>query len=405
MLSHYCRSRTRQVFCLYGWRYVTINAHSTIDSAQTISWYPGHIAKAERELADYLRKVDVVIEVRDARIPLSTTHPMVPQWVGNKPLIVAVSRVDQVPPQALKEWKYFYEMHPDCIGGNIKNKKMADSSANITHPQLYFIDSKHGTGIKELRNQALIAAHKVNERRERLGMQPRAIRAAIIGFPNVGKSALINRILGKRKVESRDMPGVTRSMQWVRIAQSGQSAKESIELLDSPGIIPASHIDQHKAALLAICNDIGEASYDRAVIAALMCEKLIELHAKKPTYLDMSRIEERYALPFQTMKGEHIVTHIANKFFNGNTTSAADRLLGDFRKGHLGLCSMEIPPLLNLEKSLHTSSLPRNQIQESGQLADAEKHRVASADSELEFDRAGEKHFSFSVGKGKFDGF
>ena len=74
----------------------------------TIQWYPGHIAKAERELADYLKKVDVVIEVRDARIPLATTHPMVPTWVGNKPLIIAIARIDQISKKALAEWREYY---------------------------------------------------------------------------------------------------------------------------------------------------------------------------------------------------------------------------------------------------------------------------------------------------------
>lgn len=78
----------------------------------TIQWYPGHIAKAERELVDYLKRVDVVIEVRDARIPLSTTHPKVPQWVENRPLIVVITRLDQISSQALADWKEYYLKNP-----------------------------------------------------------------------------------------------------------------------------------------------------------------------------------------------------------------------------------------------------------------------------------------------------
>jgi ribosome biogenesis GTPase A len=78
----------------------------------TIQWYPGHIAKAERELVDYLKRVDVVIEVRDARIPLSTTHPKVPQWVENRPLIVVITRLDQISSQALVDWKKYYLKNP-----------------------------------------------------------------------------------------------------------------------------------------------------------------------------------------------------------------------------------------------------------------------------------------------------
>jgi ribosome biogenesis GTPase A len=108
-----------------------------------ISWYPGHIAKAERELSDYLKKVDVVIEVRDARIPLSTTHPSVPDWVGQRPLIVAIARLDQISPRALKEWREYYAMNP----------------AHPSRPdaKVYFIDGKVGAGVLTLRKQALKA--------------------------------------------------------------------------------------------------------------------------------------------------------------------------------------------------------------------------------------------------------
>jgi len=88
------------------------SSSSSSMKSPVISWYPGHIAKAERELSDYLKKVDVVIEVRDARIPLSTTHPMVPEWVGNKPLIIAIARLDQISKQALIDWREYYTKNP-----------------------------------------------------------------------------------------------------------------------------------------------------------------------------------------------------------------------------------------------------------------------------------------------------
>ena len=251
-----------------------------------ISWYPGHIAKAERQLADYLKKVDVVIEVRDCRIPLATTHPSVPSWVGNKPLIVALARTDQISTSALRQWKEFYAMNP-------AHKERPDA-------KVYFIDGKVGAGIMPLKKQALKAADAVNARRMRRGIQPRAVRAAVIGYPNVGKSALINKLLGKKMAKSRNMPGVTRSMQWVRIGKSLTSQEGAIELLDSPGIIPARQVDQFGAVKLAICNDIGEASYDRVVIAGKMCDSLIELHTREPSFVDMKRVEARYEMPFRS---------------------------------------------------------------------------------------------------------
>jgi ribosome biogenesis GTPase A len=160
---------------------------------QKITWYPGHIAKAERELADYLKKVDVVIEVRDARIPLATTHPMVPKWVGNKPLIIAVGRIDQISRKALRDWREYYAINPP-------------------HPdrpdaKVFFIDGKLGSGVLALKKEALKASTEINAKREKRGIQPRAVRAAVIGFPNVGKSALINRLLGRKVAKSRNLPG------------------------------------------------------------------------------------------------------------------------------------------------------------------------------------------------------
>jgi GTP-binding protein EngB required for normal cell division len=163
-------------------------------SAAAISWYPGHIAKAEKELGEYLSKVDVVIEVRDCRIPLSTTHPKVPEWVGTRPLIVAMARLDQVSKRSLEEWKEYYAMHP--IYPNRPNTKV------------FFVDGKLGTGVLSLKKEALKAGITINERRQRRGIQPRAVRAAVIGYPNVGKSALINRLLGRKMAKSRNLPGV-----------------------------------------------------------------------------------------------------------------------------------------------------------------------------------------------------
>lgn len=177
------------------------------------------------------------------------------------------------------------------------------------------------------------------------GIEPRAVRAAVIGFPNVGKSALINRLLGKTMARSRNLPGVTRSMMWVRLGGLSGSQEDVIELLDSPGIIPANQLNQQEALALAICNDIGEASYDRVVVAAAMCEKLNALYKANKPYVDMRRIKLRYEIAFDEMTGEDIVYTVADKFYHGNQISAADRLLGDFRRNLMGSGSLEAPPL------------------------------------------------------------
>lgn len=282
-------------------------------------------------MADYLKKVDVVIELRDARIPVATTHPSVPKWVGNKPLIVAVTRLDQVSPIALQEWKAYYASNP--------------AYAERPDAKVFFIDGQSGSGVPNLKTEALKAGVTVNAKRVKHGIQPRAVRAAVIGFPNVGKSALINRLLGRTRAKSRNKAGVTRQLTWVRLGGRDAASKKDqsgvIELLDSPGIIPAGQIDQAVAVKLAICNDIGEAAYDRAVVAAAMCELLKGLHRRRPDFVDMPAILERFGIPLDTLTGEETVNRLADAQYGGNALAAADRLLGDFRKGLLGFGSLE----------------------------------------------------------------
>ncbi|KAJ1393142.1 ribosome biogenesis GTP-binding protein YlqF [Ochromonadaceae sp. CCMP2298] len=343
----------------------------------SISWYPGHIAKAERELADYLKKVDVVIEVRDARIPLSTTHPMVPEWVGSKPLIVAIARLDQISKQALLDWKEYYARIP-------------------AHPErpdakVYFVDGKLGTGVLALKREALKAGISVNEKRERRGIQPRAVRAAVIGFPNVGKSALINRLLGRKMATSRNLPGVTKSLRWVRLGGDAGASASTLEVLDSPGIIPARQFDQVSALKLAICNDIGEASYDRVVVATALCNQLIGLHKTNPKYVNMAHIIDRYKFPFNEMNGEEILYQVAQNVYRGNTISAADKILGDFRKGLLKFASLEAAVLGSNGES------DRGSFDDSGSADNSARDSVGKTESSKVF-------HSLDIGKGDYDG-
>merc|ERR1719375_3022186 len=111
----------------------------------------------------------------------------------------------------------------------------------------YFVDSKKGSGIRELKHAIVEAGAKVNERRKRRGILPRPVRAAILGYPNVGKSALINRLIGRKKTKAENRPGVTRGFLWITI-------DEQVQLLDAPGIIPAKAIEQSAAYHLAMCN-------------------------------------------------------------------------------------------------------------------------------------------------------
>jgi len=231
-----------------------------------IQWYPGHIAKAEKNLKEQLKRVDVVLEVRDARIPLATNHPQMNEWVGTKTRILVLNRVDMILPQVRSRWIEWFKNQGEVP---------------------YFTDAQHGQGITAIAKAAQSAGIELNKRRQERGMLPRPVRAVVIGFPNVGKSALINRLIGKRVVESAARPGVTRQLRWVRIS-------DQLELLDAPGVIPARLDSQAAGVKLAICDDIGEASYDNQLIAAAFVDILNELQETYPKFLPPHPLLTRY---------------------------------------------------------------------------------------------------------------
>ncbi len=285
-----------------------------------IQWYPGHIAKAEKALTEQLKRVDVVLEVRDARIPLSTHHPQVPQWVGSKGRVLVLNREDMIPPVAQQAWTDWFK-----AAGEVP----------------CFTNAQQGKGIQAV-SQAVqeVGAH-VNERRRDRGMLPRPIRAVVIGFPNVGKSALINRLLKKRVVESARRPGVTRQLRWVRIS-------DQIELLDAPGVLPSRLNDQAAALKLAICDDIGEASYDNQRVAAALIEMLKELQQSAPKFVSGSPLQERYSLDPNSCTGEDYLARVAEQArFQNDVERVARQVLHDFRKGLMGAIALEVPPAVD----------------------------------------------------------
>ena len=275
-----------------------------------IQWYPGHIAKAERQLQEQLKKVDVVLEVRDARIPLATYHPLLATWIGTKPKLSILNRVDMIP-QAVKDlWIDWFEAQGE---------------------QLFFANAQQGTGVVSISKAAQSFGVAINQKRKERGMLPRPVRAVVIGFPNVGKSALINRLLNKRVVDSARRAGVTRQLRWVRLS-------EHLELLDAPGIIPGRLNDQEAAVKLAICDDIGEAGYDRQSMAAAFIELCQELG-----YLE--GFHSRYGSAPTTLSGAEYLHQLADEKYRGDLERTSHLILNDFRTGILGRIPLELPPI------------------------------------------------------------
>ena len=280
-----------------------------------VQWYPGHIARAERLLKEQLKGVDAVLEVRDCRLPLSTSHPEIGNWCGEKMRIVVLNRADMVSDKERAKWVNYLKSTGDV--------------------RVVLTDARAGKGVKKVKEMAMEVSDEINAKRKAKGLLPRPVRAAVVGYPNVGKSALINRLVGKAACASAPRPGVTRDLRWVRIGGD-------LDLLDAPGVLPARMHDQRAASRLAMANDIGEASYIASTMASAMIEELKRLptwRSIKPGIVKRFK-EERV----DEMSGEEFVQRFADKTCGGDVERAGTRMLNDFRGGHIGNFCLELPP-------------------------------------------------------------
>ena len=286
-------------------------------SSPPIQWYPGHIAKAEQQLRRNLDKVDLVIEVRDARIPLATGHPHLNRWINGKQHLLVINRRDMVTAQARTSWEAWFK-------GQGK--------------RTVWCDAKAGTGVKQVQQAAIRAGDQLNERRRNRGMRPRPVRALTLGFPNVGKSALINRLVKQKVVASARRAGVTRTLRWVRLGQD-------LDLLDAPGVLPPRLDDQQAALHLALCDDIGQAAYDGELVAQAFLQRLIQLEAEEASGVVIAQLEGRYGIPLQgeTADPAFWLEAAAARHTSTDTARMAQRLLDDFRKSALGSIALELP--------------------------------------------------------------
>ena len=284
---------------------------------QLIQWYPGHIAKAEKQLKENLNKVDLVFEVRDARIPLATSHPYLQKWLKGKRQILVINRKDMINMDAYQAW----------------DKKLR-SEGKVP----WWCDAKAGTGVLQIKQAAIRAGKELNQRRLDRGMKNRAIRVLTLGFPNVGKSALINRLVKKKVVSSSRKPGVTRSLRWVRLGQD-------LDLLDAPGVLPPRFEDQNAALKLAICDDIGQAAYDTEQVAINFMKLLESLENLQEAGIKSMCLQHRYGVCVnESIKDKSIwLLSAAARHTSGDTRRMSQRLLDDFRKNLLGNISLELP--------------------------------------------------------------
>ncbi|MCR1898128.1 ribosome biogenesis GTPase YlqF [Irregularibacter muris] len=278
-----------------------------------IQWYPGHMAKAKRLIKDNLTLVDVVIEIIDARVPISSRNPDVDELIGSKPKLMVLNKADLSDPIINKQWQTFLEEH---------------KADNI------FINSISGQGI----NQVLKKIEKImQEKLDRLvqkGRKNRPIRCMIIGIPNVGKSTFINKVVGRASAKTGNRPGVTQGKQWIKIS-------EKIDLLDTPGILWPKFEDPKIGLKLAWIGSIKDDILDQEELAFNLIKFLTEQYPKL--------LEDRYKIQIKHKEALEVFTDIATKRGNivkggePDYTRTAEMLLEEFRKGKIGKISLEMP--------------------------------------------------------------
>lgn len=285
--------------------------------SQTIQWFPGHMAKARRLIRENLPSVDIVIEILDARIPLSSENPEVTSIVGSKPLLSILNKASLADQEISSAWKKeFNRIGRNCI----------------------FTDCISGYGMNELKTAVIDTLSEKIEKYENRGMSGRTLKAMVIGIPNVGKSSFINRLAGTKKAKVEDRPGVTLTKQWV-------PTSAGLDLLDMPGVLWPKFEDQTVGENLALTGAIKDHILDIEHIAIILCRRLRKLYPEL--------LSERYKLDgessFTGLEDWELFELIGRKrgyLISGgeiNYERTAVMLLDEFRGGKIGKITLERP--------------------------------------------------------------
>ena len=279
-----------------------------------IQWFPGHMTKAKRMMESQIKLVDVVVEMLDARIPRSSTNPMLQDILGSKPKVIALNKLDMA----------------DKVQTDLWVEKIKNSGLPVCK-----LDCATGKGVKQLISAIQIAAKPVIDKWLKKGVRNRPVRVMIVGIPNVGKSTLINRLVGKNKVMAADRPGVTRGQQWVTIARG-------LELLDTPGVLWPKFEDPSVGFALAATGAIKEDVFDRESAVELLIDFLLKNYPQE--------LATKYAVSLE--EGDDVNAVMAKIATSRGCLKAGGLLdidkvvqlvLRDFRAGRIGRFTIDKP--------------------------------------------------------------
>ncbi|UUX34426.1 ribosome biogenesis GTPase YlqF [Fundicoccus culcitae] len=278
---------------------------------KTIQWFPGHMAKARREATEKINLVDIVIELVDARLPESSRNPIINEIIGNKPRIIVLNKMDMADGAITDYWLNYYQ------------------SKGI---RAMAIDAQHNKGLKQLQTQCREIMQPYFDKKMAQGVKPRAIRLIILGIPNVGKSTLINRFVGKNQAQTGNKPGVTKAQRWLKF-------EKDFELLDTPGILWPKFEDPQVGLKLAASGAIKDQ------LLAIDEITLYVLDFMKQYY--PQRLLERYQLTASDLDDQSttdLFIQMTAKFgYQDDYEQMGQRILHDFRQLNLGRVSLDRP--------------------------------------------------------------
>lgn len=284
-----------------------------MNNGKQIQWYPGHMARARREIGDAIKLVDVVFEIIDARIPVASRNPILNEIIGDKPRVIVLNKADLADKEATQKWvKYFNNENQIAV----------------------IADSNQGKGIKETTEAAYKLMSDKIDKQVQKGRTGAGIKVMIVGIPNVGKSTFINKAAKKQTAEVGNKPGVTRKNQWVRL-------NENINLLDTPGVLWPKFDNERLARHLAYIGTIKDEILDTDELALRLIEELVENH--KEEFYARYKISE----DFEYEMSYEIMDEIGKKrgcLVRGGEidyTKVANIVLDEFRTGKIGNFTLE----------------------------------------------------------------
>ena len=279
-------------------------------SSVNIQWYPGHMEKTRRQMEERLKAVDMVIELRDARIPLASANPLLIELAKDKPKLIVLTKLDMADEAETKKWV-----------NKLKENNQVCLALDLNH---------NNSASKKIIKEAINIMEEKRAKQRAKGINPRAIRAMACGIPNVGKSTMINRIAKKNTAKAADKPGVTRSLTWIH-------ADDELDLLDTPGVLWPKLEDERTGVVLAALGSINDDILNKKSLAMDTIRIIQELY---PNYLE-NLYDIKEANPNEMLKRIAELRNFRKENDELDTKRSSEVFLYELRKGKLGRFSLE----------------------------------------------------------------